>query len=480
MTMSTQTHDTPPLYMRLAYAIERQISTGALRVGDRLPSIRKLQREQGVSVSTILQAYFWLENRGCIEAKPQSGFYVRLPHPRTPREPEFRRTSSRPTELGMSKFLVEVVNAANDPANVPFAVSTLRPDMFPNAKLNQIIRKTIQRNPDHSGNYMLPPGYIGLRRQIARRSLALGCSLSPDDILITCGAMEGLNLALRAVARSGDVIAIEGPTYFGVLQVIEWLGMKAIEIPTHPREGMDLEALDSAIKRHDVKACLVMANGHNPLGLVLPDARKRELVELTTRHEIPLIEDDAYGDITFTDVRPKCLKAFDKKELVLTVSSFSKILGGGLRLGWIDAGRYRQQVAELKFINTLASPTLSQMIVAEFIETGGYDRSLRKLRATLSDQVHSIRQAVARFFPDETRVSNPSGGYSLWIELPKNVDAMQFYRAALEHKIGVLPGPIFSASKGFTNFIRLSCGYPLTPDVERAIHTLGGICERQS
>ena len=475
--MSTQQTQEAPLYMRLAHAIERQISTGALRVGDRLPSIRKLQREQGVSVSTILQAYFWLENRGCIEAKPQSGFYVRLPHPKVPREPEFRRTSPRPTELGMSKFLVEVVNAALAPANVPFAASTLKADLFPNAKLNQLIRRTIQQNPTHSGSYVMPPGLPELRRQVARRSLVFGCSLAPDDVVITCGGMEGLNLALRAVARSGDVIAIEAPTYFGVLQVIESLGMKAIEIPTHPRDGMDLDALESAIKRHSVKACLVMPNGHNPLGLVLNDSRKRELVELLTRYEVPAIEDDVYGEITFTETRPKCLKAFDTKELVITVSSFSKILGGGWRLGWIEAGRFRKQVAELKFINTLASPSLAQSVVAEFIETGGYDRFLRKLRAILSDQLHSIRQSVARYFPEDTRVSNPSGGYSLWIELPKHVDSMQFYRRSLENKIGILPGQIFSASGTFTNFIRLSCGSPLTAEADRALQTLGRLCD---
>src|SRR5262249_16262872 len=166
-------------------------------------------------------------------------------YPRAPREPEFRRTPTKPTELGMSRLLVEVVGAAVKAENVAFAVSSLRPDMFPNAKLNQIFRKTIQRNPGHNGHYELPPGNAALRRQVARRSLTQGCSFSPDDILITCGGMEGLNLALRAVAKSGDVIAIESPTYFGVLQVIESLGMKAIEIPTYPRDGMCLDLLEN-------------------------------------------------------------------------------------------------------------------------------------------------------------------------------------------------------------------------------------------
>jgi DNA-binding transcriptional MocR family regulator len=472
-----QSRETPPLYMRLAHAIERQIDTGALQVGDRLPSIRRLQREQGVSVSTILQAYFWLENRGCIEAKPQSGFYVRVPYPRSPREPEFHRTPSKPTALGMSRLLVEVVGAANKSENVPFAVSTLRADMFPNAKLNQIFRKTIQRVPGHNGQYEFPPGNFALRRQIARRSLTLGCSFSPDDILITCGGMEGLNLGLRAVARSGDVIAIESPTYFGILQVIESLGMKAIEIPTYPRNGMCLDALEEAINKHHVKACLAMSNGQNPLGYVLSDERKRDLVALTNRYNVPVIEDDVYGDITYSDQRPRVLRAFDQKDLVITVSSFSKVLGGGLRVGWMEAGRFREQVVELKFINTLASPTLQQMVIAEFIESGGYERNLRRVRMTLADQVHTMRRAVARFFPEDTRVSNPTGGHSLWIELPRHVDAMQVYRQALEQKIGVLPGPIFSATGRFSNFIRLSCGQPLTPETERALHTLSRLCD---
>src|SRR6185436_4214079 len=221
-------------------------------------------------------------------------------------------------------LLVEVVGAASKAENVALAVSTLRPDMFPNTKLNQIFRKTIQRVPHHNGIYELPPGHAALRRQIARRSLTLGCSFSPDDILITCGGMEGLNLALRAVAKSGDVIAIESPTYFGVLQVIESLGMKAIEIPTYPRDGMCLDALENAITKHHVKACLSMSNGHNPLGLVLSDSRKRDLVELTNRYDVPIIEDDVYGDITYSETRPKVLRAFDRKDLVITVSSFSK------------------------------------------------------------------------------------------------------------------------------------------------------------
>jgi DNA-binding transcriptional MocR family regulator len=466
--------------MRLASTIERQISTGALQVGDRLPSIRQLQREQGVSVSTILQAYFWLENRGRIQARPQSGFYVCPPDPRAAKEPEFRRIPTQPTELGMSRALLEVLTAANARENTPFGAATIKPDLLPIARLNQIIRKTLQREPAHSGSAQLPPGIETLRRQVARRSLTLGCSFSPGDVVITCGGMEGLNLALRAVARSGDVIAIEGPTYFGVLQVIESLGMKAIEIPTYPREGMCLEELDTAIQQHKIKACVVMSNGHNPLGLVASDTRKRELVELVTRHRIPLIEDDVYGDLTYTDARPRSVKAYDTEDLVITVSSFSKTLGSGLRIGWMAAGRFSRQVAELKFINTVSSPALSQLIVSEFIESGGYERHLRKLRAILSNQVHQMRQAVARYFPDGTRISNPRGGYVLWVELPKQVDSMQLYHLALQHKIGILPGSLFSAGKGFRNFIRLSCGHPYSPEAERSLITLGQLCAKLS
>src|SRR5215471_1016088 len=467
-----------PLYLQVAHQIEGQIRKGALRVGDRVPSIRGLRRQQGVSVSTVLQAYFWLENQGWIEPRPQSGFYVRAPYAELPPEPGFHAAQSIPTEVGTIGLLDEVVNAVGDRRMVPLGAASASPAMYPTAKLNKIINRITRTNAEHSSRYELTNGLETLRRQIARRAIAYGCSFSPNDLTITCGAMEALNLAVRAVAGPGDVIAIESPTYFAVLQIIESLGMKAIEIPTHPRRGMDLDALARAIRKHKVRGCITIPNCHNPLGYVLDDEFKKNIVALLTKHNVPLIEDDIYGDLAFSAVRPKTAKAFDTAGIVLLCSSFSKVLAPGFRIGWIEAGRYRDAVRRLKFMNTIGTSSLPQLTIAGFIESGGYERYLRGLRQTLAGQVQLHSQAVARYFPEGTKISRPAGGYVLWVELPGSVGALKLFRAAAAQKISIVPGLIFSANGQFRNFIRLSCGNPLSDSVERDLLTLGKLCEK--
>jgi DNA-binding transcriptional MocR family regulator len=469
-------HSRLPLYLKVARQIEGQIRKGALRVGDKVPSIRGLKRQQNVSVSTVLQAYFWLENQGWIEPRPQSGFYVRVPFAQLPPEPDFQTSRSAPTEVGVGDVLNEVVNSIGDPSKAPLGAAAASPSLYPNRKLNRIIHKITREDPAHSGRYDFTMGLAVLRRQIARRSIGYGCNFSPNELVITCGGMEALNLGLRAVARPGDVIAMESPTYFAVLQIIESLGMKAIEIPTHPRNGMDLNALESAINKHRVRACISMPNCHNPLGFILDDNYKKDLVTLLTKYGVPLVEDDIYGDITFNGIRPKTAKAFDTEGLVLLCSSFSKVLAPGFRVGWIHPGRFLDAVTRLKFINTIASPSLPQLTIAEFIQTGGYDRYLRGLRTTLANQVQLYGQAIVNYFPEGTKISRPAGGYVLWVELPETVDALRLYRAALAENISVVPGLIFSASGRFRNHIRMSCGHPWSESIERAFGTLGKLC----
>lgn len=466
-----------PLYLRVAQLIEDQIRGGVLRVGDRIPSIRSLSRKQKVSISTTLQAYFWLENRGYLEARNKSGFYVRVPAADLAPEPKIQVSEPEPAEVGVGEILTKIMRAVSDPAKVPLGSACPSPALVPYHKLNQIIRLLAQKDPLHSAYYQFPPGSELLRRQIARRSLEFGCSFAARDIVITCGAMEALNLCLRAVAKPGDVVAIESPTYFGVLQAIESLGMRALEIPTHPRTGMSLDVLKDSIKKHRVKACIVMTNCHNPLGYVLGDARKKELVELITNFQIPLIEDDLYGDLTFDLQRPKVAKAFDHSGLVLLCSSFSKVLAPGFRVGWVEPGRFREVVERLKFLSTIATSSLPQLVVADFLESGGYDRYLRRLRLAFSQQVQAVSKAIAKYFPSGTRLTRPRGGYLLWIELPKRVNALKLFRQALAKNITILPGSIFSASGRFKNYIRISCGYPWSDDLDRALLTLGKLCE---
>ena len=468
-----------PLYVRIAEAFTHQVANGAFRPGDRVPSLRRLSQEQGVSLSTALQAYLWLENRGYLEARPQSGFYIRTPFAKLIPEPQFEAGKSQPATLETNTVLEEVIRSASDPAYIPFGAGCASPELFPNRKLNQIMRRILRHQPLHSASYDFPSGVETLRRQIAKRSLAIRCEVSPRDVVVTSGALEAMNLSLRAVAQPGDVIAVESPIFFGILEGVAALKMKIIEIPTHPQQGMDLEHLERAIRQHKIKACITMTNCHNPLGYVLPDKHKRALVDLTARSNVAVIEDDMYGDLTYDGPRPLTAKSFDRKGLVLLCSSFSKILSPGYRVGWILAGRFRAEVERLKLVTNMAAPSLPQLVVAEFLESGSYDRHLRRLRATLACQMERVRQAIAKYFPAGTRISRPAGGYMLWIELPQRVDGLSLHRAALAERISILPGALFSATGRYKNYIRVNCGHVWTEAHDQGLLTLGRLCDRQ-
>lgn len=477
--MARNASQNEPLYRRVANSIEQQIGHGVLRVGDKVPSVRAFSRHHNVSISTALQAYFWLEHRGYIEPRPRSGFYVRTPFAKLIQEPKHREYQVVPTAVGTATIIHEVVRMAEEPSMIPFGAASPGPGAVATQILNRSIRNIINRLPSHSVTYDLREATDAFCRQIARHSLSHGCNFSPEEVLVTCGALEALNLSLRAVAKPNDVIAIESPTYFGVLQAMQSLGMRAVEIPTLPQKGMRLEALEEAIRKHGVKACVVMPNCQNPMGYVVPESTKREFVELTGRYGIPVIEDDVYGDLAF-EGRARTLKSYDRHGLVMLCSSFSKVLAPGLRIGWVHAGKFRAEVEKLKFITTIASPTLAQLAVADCMHSGRYERYLRKLRNTFYDQVQSASTAVAKHFPRGTRLTRPRGGYMLWIELPKRVDAFRIYREALQKNISVMPGTIFSPSGRFKNHIRISCNHPWSDKLDAAIETLGHLCKSAS
>lgn len=467
------------LYEQVAEKITRLIEQGTLRPGERIPSVRRLSSQLDVSISTVLQAYFALENRGLVEARPQSGFYVRSRLRELPPEPKTSNPSPSATQVGVGELVSKVFQAARNPDIVPLGAATPSPDLLPITKLSRILASIARRWAALGVTYDFPPGNEALRRQIARRSLDWGCSLSMDEIVTTCGAMEALNLCLRVVAQPGDTIAIETPTFYGVLQVIESLGMKALEIPTHPREGISLEALELAVKRNRVKACLLTPNFNNPLGSCMSEESKKQLVEMLARRKIPLIEDDIHGDLYFGTTRPKVAKTFDKEGLVLLCSSFSKTLAPGCRVGWTAPGRFKAQVERLKFMNTVANATLPQMVVAEFLQNGGYDHYLRKIRRAFATQVQVMTLAISKYFSGGTKVTRPTGGFVLWVELSKSVNALDLHRQALEKKISIAPGPIFSAKQRYQNFIRLNCGQPLSDRLEHALITLGRLAGKR-
>jgi DNA-binding transcriptional MocR family regulator len=463
------------LYEHLADELGQAIDRGALRAGDRLPSVRRLAQERSVSVSTVLEAYLQLENAGLIEVRPKSGHFVRRRSPLTA-EPRTARVCQRPSRVSVTDAFTKILEAMRDPELVPFGCATIDPAYLPMAQLNRIVAELTREMTTLGARYEGAPGLLTLRRQIARRAVEWGVALSEHDVCTSIGATEAISLALRAVAKPGDVIAVESPAYFGVLQAIEGLGLRALEIPAHPRTGFDVSAFEEAIRSTPVRAVFVTPTVSNPLGSVMPEEERERLVKITRRADIPIIEDDVYGELLFDGSRPRPLRSFagpSEDSHVVLVSSVSKTLAPGYRVGWVAGGRWHDQIVRLKFSQSLADPPLLGMAIAEFLSSGGYDRHLRRLRTAVAGNVERYREAITHEFPEGTRVSSPRGGFVLWVELPPGVDALTLHEQALRRGIVVAPGPLFSARQRFANFIRISAGHPWCDRIATAMRTLG-------
>jgi DNA-binding transcriptional MocR family regulator len=470
--MSSQGFQEDFLYEKIADGITKLIRIGTYRAGERIPSVRQMSKQQDVSISTVLQAYLVLENRGLIEAKPQSGYYVRTPEFERLPEPETSSPGPDPSHISLHELMMMILRDTLNPELVQLGAAMPNLELLPTERLNRIVARLARQSGREAHQYELPPGLEELRVQIAQRALNCGCHFSPNDLVITSGGIEAIDLCLHAVCKPGDIVAIESPMYFGTLQSLEVHGLRALEIPTHQRDGLSLEALQFAIEHNPIKAVLVISNFNNPLGSCIPDDKKKELVELLTLHNIPLIENDVSGEIYFTEKRPLVAKAYDTKGLVMLCSSFSKDISPALRVGWTAPGRYKAEVEWLKFTSSTATATLSQKVIAEFLESGGYDHHLRTIRREYANNVNLLSQAVTRYFPPETRVTRPTGGFVLWVQLPENIDSLELYKLALQNNITITPGYLFSPTNQFSNFIRLNAAAWSYP-IERAVERLG-------
>ena len=464
-------------YETLAETVAQMIRSGVLAPGDKAPSVRQASAQYGVSPSTVFQAYYLLESRGLIRARERSGYYVSdnveklLPEP-TPSKPR-----SVSTAVTVNDLIFSVLDATQHPGIAALGAAFPAAELFPLQKLSQSLCRANRTMDPGSGGTNLSPGNETLRRAIARRYMTAGVSMSPGEIIVTNGALEALTLSLQAVTNPGDIVAIESPGFYAALQTIQMLNLRALEIPMSPTEGLDLVALENALQHSRISACWCMTSFQNPLGSTMSDGKKEALVKLLAKHGVPLIEDDVYGELYFGSTYPRPAKAFDDKGLVIHCGSFSKSLAPGYRIGWVMPGRYFESIRRAKLMTTLSACVPTQLAIADYLQTGNYDRHLRKLRHLLEDQQSQMSNAIATHFPAGSKASRPRGGYFLWVELPQGVDAMALYRLALQEGISLAPGPIFSASGEYKNCIRLNYGLPMgriTPAIEavgRMAHT---------
>lgn len=465
-------------YDLFARELEQQIAAGVLRPGDRLPSVRQACASRGLSPSTVFQAYYLLESRGLIRAVPRSGYFVAARANGVPlAEPRTTEPQSGSQTVEVNDLVCDILGSARARDIVPFGSAFPNLYLFPLDRLRRALVSSTRRLDPWNMIEDLPPGNLRLKREIAKRYLRHGLAIPTDEIVLTHGALEALNLCLNAVTRPGDAVVVESPTFYIALQALQRLGLRAIEVPTHCREGIDLGRLAQVIELYRPKACWLMTNFQNPLGSLMPEAKKRDLVDLLSRHDLPLIEDDVYAELYEGNAAPPPAKAYDRRGLVLHCSSFSKCLAPGYRVGWAAPGRWAHEVQRLKLMTSLSGSIPVQAALAEYLQEGGYDRHLRGLRQSLQAQRNSLFEAVTRHFPDGTRLVRPAGGYFVWVELPGRVDAMALHRAALAKRISLAPGPMFSARAEFQHHIRLTCGQPWDSTLEHATRTLARLVD---
>lgn len=463
------------LYNEIAENIADKIKSGVLKEGERLPSVRMLSREHGVSINTVKRIFLELESRSLVHSKPQSGYfvsplnYLKLELPESS-QPKLTASSKEPNELINRVY----ANMGNTDLTL-FSIGVPSGNLLPLAKLKKEIISAASELREGGTEYEPLQGNVKFRRMIAARSLAWEGHLKESDIITTSGCMNALSLCLMALTKPGDTIALESPCYPGILQLAVSLGLNVIEVATHPVTGIDINALKRIMP--DINICLLVPNFNTPLGYCMPDKNKKEIAELFSQYDIPLIEDDTYGDIHFGQERPKCCKTYDKNGNILWCSSVSKTLAPGYRVGWVAPGKYKDEILRLKLIHSVSSTSLIHEAVGNFLLTGKYENHLRKLRRTLQENYQNYAVIISDHFPFGTKISRPQGGLALWVELPKEIDTSTLYNYALKHKISIAPGRMFTLQDQFENCMRLCIGLPWTEELSVKLKQLGGFAK---
>lgn len=460
-------------YRQVMDVIISMMDNGLLHPGDKVPSLRKMSDEQNVSLSTVMQAYMELESEGRLEARPQSGFYV-SGGSSVSREPvETTRPSQQPVKVKKSNLIQTILFAITDPDIIPLGCAMPSTELLPYRDLNAIMRRLLNTDSSSRVEYGDVQGNKFFRQQLAYYMNMNGNSVAPDQLIITNGASEAITMALRAVTRPGDLVMMESPSYFGFMHLLETAKVYAMELPTSPEHGILIDDFANAVDRYDVKAVLVQPNYGNPMGQLYPEDARKEMVRICNRKDIPIIEDDINGDFCFSGKRPGNMKKYDENGNVIHVSSFSKSLAPGYRVGWVEPGKYFDEILRQKIAGSMATNDVPQLTLAHYLASGKFNRHMRGMNQAFKAQVETYTYQILKHFPEGTRVTRPQGGFVVWVELPEKVDTLDMYPKALDEKISFSPGGIFTSQQKYGNFMRINCGFPWDKRMEKSIIRLG-------
>jgi DNA-binding transcriptional MocR family regulator len=459
------------LYLKIANSVTEQIKSETLQFGERLPSLRSAQKLYNVSLNTIKQAYMELESRSLVESRPKYGYYVSQTSKRKLALPSVAQMKVSEKKNTPQDLIDKVFGVISGTDITQFGLGIPGKSLLPVAKMKKCMIDVIKRKNDSGTNYEPVQGSEELRREIAKWSMVMEGRITEDDLVITSGAMNAVYNCLMAVTQPGDSVAVESPVYFGILQAIQLLGLKAVEIPTHPITGVDLDALKKVLPK--LSACCFVVNYNNPLGFQMPDENKKELVKMLTEYNVPLVEDDVYGNIYFGAGRPKPCKFYDEAGIVMWVGSVSKTLAPGFRVGWVAPGKFKEKIIRQKLVQTVSGPSLFSDVITDFLAHGRYDHHLRMFRKKLYANYLQIQKSVIEYFPDNTKISEPKGGFMLWLELDKRICTEDLYDAAVSQKVNFAPGRMFSQYNRYQNCMRLNYALEWTDRVESDLEKLG-------
>ncbi len=461
------------LYIKIANGLQQQIDADVLKAGEKLPSIRMICHQHGVSMSTAQFAYYELERKSLIESRPRSGYYVSHSSRSKLAIPDASRPGSRPAATTAIDIFENTFNDANEKNFTVFSRGVPAISLLPIAKLNKGLSQAVRTLPGGGTMYEPLLGNQKLRSAVAKWSFSWQGKLTDKDILSTAGCISAVAYCLMALTKRGDTIAVESPCFYGILQLAQSLGLKVLELPTNPQTGVDMDFLKKIITVSKLAACLFVSNYSNPFGSLMPEENKKEAVRLLLQYNIPLIEDDIYGDLYFSNKRPTCCKSYDESGMVLLCSSFSKTLAPAYRVGWVAAGKYMPALSKIKLFHSLGNTPVTHEVIGSFLETGRYEAHLRKLRTTLQSNYLQYVRIIGQYFPEGTKMSRPQGGLSLWVELPKQIDTLDLYNLAVARKITFSPGSMFTLQKQFSHCMRLSYGLEWNEKTENGLKTLG-------
>lgn len=476
-----------PLYQQICQSLRDAIVAGELAEGTRLPTERALARELGVNRTTVMNAYNELASEGLIEGHVGRGTLVRRSYRRM-EDPFYEEeapawlfglASNEEVALGADAHVLSEITSIGERREI-ISLATAEPglDLLPTALLQKVIAESLSEGRQNALGYCPVEGLQSLRRAIAMRMHRRGVAVDLQHVLILSGSTQGIGLIGRLLLRPGDEVVVEVPTYLGAIQTFRALGARVIGVPTDS-DGMRVDLLESILARRSPRLIYTLPTFQNPTGAVLSSERRRRLLLLARRYQIPILEDDPYGEIYFEGQEPQPLKALDTHGHVLYLSTFSKILAPGLRVAWLAGPEQMIERLSLhKQVFDLNTNALGQWAVSEILRRDLLDEHLETLRQHYRQKLDLTLQAIHDYWPAEVRVNRPAGGFHLWCRLPGDIRARTLLREAAQEQVAFVIGEPFHVDGGGQHAFRLSFAPPPDEQITEGIKRIGNAMRR--